>query len=227
MHFSVFSFPSAAVRIAVLVLPLLLLCVTTDVAARQIDARSIAVSASINDNSSAPIFGIAVSDSPVIKKLPEVPGATVDVITEVSYGVTDSPTGNDVPESETTFATVDGLAKLDVTSNYENDLASSQWIQKVPYKNPSAKSSKSLNDPENEVSALKSLGNPLSLSQVLANIIYGPTWSAIDTNSKCSEDMRIYNLHMKNYTMWAAKSKYILLFLVYTMGNKIFNLTCL
>lgn len=212
MHFSVFSFPSTAARIAVLVLPLLLLwsCVAADVAASQIDGRSIAASVSDDENSSA----ATVPDGTVIQKLPEAPGAAADDATsEVSYGVTDSPAGTDQPESETSAAAAvndDDSAEFDFTSDdgtAETAETGSRWIQKVPRRRPSAKSAKSLNDAsEGEASAsTPPAGNPLSLGQVLANVLYGPAWSATDTSAECSEDMRIYNLHMKNFTLWAAK----------------------
>lgn len=177
MHFSVFSLASTAARIAVLVLPILLLsCVTADVAARQIDVLPTAAA------------GVSGGQNPSA-----VAGYDDDAATGVSYEVTDSP------ESATV---VPGVDEFDFGDD-GTDATGSPWIQKVPRTRPSAESPKS---PDGPGSALKSPGNPLSLSHVLSNVLYGPAWPATDASPRCSEDMRVYNAHAKNFTLWATKS---------------------
>lgn len=188
MHFSV----SSACVTAVLVLPLLLSCVTTDVAARQIYSRSIAV-------------GITGDEDPL--------RATT---TEDSYEAT-----------VTHAATDEDFAEFDFDSDASTEAMDGRWIQKILQKRPSEKTQRSLRAQEagggdgDDASAFKSPGNPLSLGQVLANILYGPVWPANRTSAKCSEDMRIYNAFLQNFTLWATKSKYhLIIFLVLVRQNE-------
>lgn len=193
MHFSA----SSAHVAVVLVLSILLSCVT---GARRIHARSTAVGVSSNENSSPPHVFAAASDSPNAKKLSEVPNAAADVTTVVSYEVTDSSTiANAVDD--------DDFAEFNFDSDDTTEATGDQWIQKILQRRMHAKTQRSVVAPEDGASALKSPGNPLSLGQVLATVLYGPAWPTIHTNSKCSEDMRIYNMYLQNFTLWATKSK--------------------
>lgn len=109
---------------------------------------------------------------------------------EVTYDVkNDNDNGNDQADG--------GSAKV------------SPWVQKI--QNVRSKS-RSLEAPSTQRTTDKNLppgGTPVTLAQVISNVLYGSTWSAAasQTNSKCADDMRAYNLHMRNFTLWAAKSK--------------------
>lgn len=48
----------------------------------------------------------------------------------------------------------------------------------------------------------------LPLGRVIANVLYGAPWpvpSRVD--SRCADDVRIYNNDLQNFTLWAAKSE--------------------
>lgn len=201
MRFSVNSSPPAAARAFMSALLLLLSCATMDVETREIGDRTIVSS----DESTAPTIFVAVSNSSTVEKLQDAPVVVEDALAEV-YHVTDSPVNNaDVPEPE--VAAANDFVEFDITSDEITEATDRWWIQKIPRKQPSNKSPKNLRAPESGPYTFKSSGNPLSLGQVIANVLYGPAWPAIHTSSECSEDMRTYNTHMQNFTLWAAKSK--------------------
>uniref|UniRef100_A0A2S2R6Q5 Nose resistant to fluoxetine protein 6 n=1 Tax=Sipha flava TaxID=143950 RepID=A0A2S2R6Q5_9HEMI len=73
-----------------------------------------------------------------------------------------------------------------------------QWVQKIP-------SPKNLKPPADNVTTVEYTGSPMLLGQTIANILYGTPWSSSQTNSKCSNDMKLYNSHKQKSTLWAVK----------------------
>lgn len=204
MHFPFSSCPSATARFVVLAFPLLFCCVIwKNYAAKKIDTHA-------TNDTSPPTF-TTVPDGPLVEKFLEMQDTVGDGLTQVSYDVTDSPTDTVVSETEITVAAtatdIDDSAGVEFTFDYTTEETDSRWMQKIRRIRPSVNESKSLRVPEDVTSAFKSPGNPMSLSQVIFNILYGPAWPATHVNYKCYEDMKLYNLHIQNSTLWATKSK--------------------
>lgn len=49
----------------------------------------------------------------------------------------------------------------------------------------------------------------LPFGRAIAEVLYGAPWPASRATPKCADDMRIYNEHARNFTLWAAKSEWI------------------
>lgn len=62
-------------------------------------------------------------------------------------------------------------------------------------------------------------GKLVWFGQIISNVLYGAPWSAYQTNSKCVNDMRVYNLHLRNNTLWAVKSKRLVLNYIFKYYN--------
>lgn len=47
----------------------------------------------------------------------------------------------------------------------------------------------------------------LPFGRAIADALYGTPWPASRATPKCAADVKIYNEHAKNFTLWAAKSE--------------------
>lgn len=72
-----------------------------------------------------------------------------------------------------------------------------QWIQKIQ----TAKSRSLKNFTE------KSPVKSVWFGKIITNVLYETSWSTQQTNPKCARDIQLYNTHIQNFTLWAAKSK--------------------
>lgn len=123
--------------------------------------------------------------------------------TEVSYDIEDS-TSTEKPEVQSyEMKSEQSTAKQPTESSFKAvKRADNPWIQKIQ-----VAKSRSLEVPRNNAAAKLASEKPLMLGQVIANVLYGAPWLAIQTNPKCANDMRLYNIHIQNLTMWAYKSE--------------------
>lgn len=82
-----------------------------------------------------------------------------------------------------------------------------QWVQRV---RPIVRN-RSLHHPAPAAAAATAKGGSytaLPLGRVIANVLYGAPWPVPSrVNSKCVDDVRIYNNDLQNFTLWAAKSE--------------------
>ncbi|CAI6362439.1 unnamed protein product [Macrosiphum euphorbiae] len=151
---------------------------------------------------------VEVSDEPIIEKLPPQEDNPSDEInsyqqsqTEVTYYV-DDPTNTERPDSEVSYEvkseTTTKTTQPAEASTKGNIVAENPWIQKI--QNSKSRSLGLFR--QNDTSKMSSR-KPLLLGQIISNILYGDPWSAPQTNLKCANDMRLYNIHMQNLTMWA------------------------
>lgn len=125
--------------------------------------------------------------------------------TEVSYDVND-PANTGRPDSEVSYVVKNDSTTKTMQSaespTEANKVAENPWIQRITIsKSRSLKLSR-----QNETIKMFS-GRPLLLGQVISNVLYDAPWLAPQTNLKCANDMRLYNIHMQNLTMWAFRSK--------------------
>jgi len=131
--------------------------------------------------------------------------------TEVSYDVNDQ-SNTEKPElnvsynvkSEPTTTTTEPIESTSIA----NKVTEKQWIQRIQ----SAKS-RSLALPLQNTTNKISTGKPILLGQIISNVLYGAPWLAPRTNSKCAQDMMLYNIHLQNLTLWAFKSKWLYLYI--------------
>lgn len=83
-----------------------------------------------------------------------------------------------------------------------------RWVQRVQ---PTARS-RSLQQPAPTPAAAATVEAEsmpaLPLGRVIANVLYDGPWPVPSrVNSKCADDVRIYNDNLQNFTLWAAKSE--------------------
>jgi len=142
-------------------------------------------------------------ETPIIKKLPQeefvinADGVhnTKKSQPEVLYDTDkSSSTSETLPESQ--------------ESNDANESVGSRWVQKV--QKVSVARSRSLEPPAKNTTTQSYSGKSVTLGQVITNVLYGAPWPASQANSKCANDLKLYNLHMQNFTLWAVKSKRLL-----------------
>jgi len=89
-----------------------------------------------------------------------------------------------------------------------NENSGSRWVQKVrKVQKVQMARSRSLEAPTKNATTPNHSGKPVTFGEVIANVLYGAPWPTSQANSKCANDMKLYNLHMQNFTLWAAKSK--------------------
>jgi len=185
----------------------------------------------VNDTNSPPDVPLNPEGEPIIKKLSAseflvdvdgeltieklTPQAAVNLSelidsyeqsqTEVTYDVND-PTNTERPDSEVSYdvksETTTKTTQPAESSTKGKEVAENPWIQRI--RNSKSRSLE-LSRPMNttKISSVK----PLLLGQIISNVLYGDPWLAPQTNLKCAEDMRLYNIHMQNLTMWAFRSK--------------------
>jgi len=155
---------------------------------------------------------IKVDGELTIEKLPPQTNNPLDSInsyeqsqTEVAYDVND-PTNTERPDSEVSyFVKNESTTKTTQPAEFStkaNKVTENPWIQRI-----TISKSRSLElFRQNDTIKIFS-GRPLLLGQIISNVLYGALWLAPQTNLKCANDMRLYNIHMQNLTMWAFRSK--------------------
>jgi len=151
---------------------------------------------------------VEASGELTIEKLPPGTDNPLDPInsdeqsqTEVTYYVNDPRTDSEVSygvKNETTTKTTQPAE----SSTEGNEVTENPWIQKI--QNPKSRSLKLSR--QNNTTKM-SFGKPILLGQIISNVLYGDPWLAPQTNLKCAHDMRLYNIHIQNLTMWAFRSK--------------------
>ncbi|XP_025190639.1 nose resistant to fluoxetine protein 6-like isoform X2 [Melanaphis sacchari] len=120
--------------------------------------------------------------------------------TEVSYDVNDL-TNTERPDSNVSYNVKSESTTITTQSTESSTKAvtDNPWIQRIQ----TAKS-RSLALPQ--PNAIKiSTEKPILLGQIISNVLYGAPWLAPQTNSKCAQDMMLYNKHLQNLTLWAYK----------------------
>lgn len=184
----------------------------------------------VNETNSQPNVQFTLEEEPIIKQLPtadvsvKVDGElTIEKLppqadnpldpidsyqqsqTEVSYEVNDS-TNTERPDTEVSYEVKSESSTTTTqpaeSSTKANKVAENPWIQRI-----TSSKSRSLKLSRQNDTAKMSSGKPLMLGQIISNVLYGAPWLAPQTNSKCANDMRLYNIHVQNLTMWAFRSK--------------------
>lgn len=142
-------------------------------------------------------------ETPVIEKLDEG-----DVVLSV-----DGVRVTDKPQPEVLYE-VNESSSIKAPSNSEeshgaaNENSDSRWVQRIQkVQRVQTTRSRSLEIPTKNATVENHTGRPVTLGQIIANVLYGAPWPTSEANIKCANDMRLYNLHMQNFTLWAAKSK--------------------
>lgn len=115
----------------------------------------------------------------------------------VSYDVMGRDTGSGAVESKPRD---DVDIVLVVTDSPSSVAPENPWIQRIN-KIPRARN---LGTP---VAGTLTVRNPVTFGQVISNVLYGAPWAAVHTDPKCADDMLVYNHNLRNFTLWAAKSK--------------------
>lgn len=145
-------------------------------------------------------------------------------------GTTQSPVTDGVPETETPRprepTTVAGWLRDDRTTAAAGGVGGTRWNAMTPVadidraarsenrgwvqklKGPArARSLKPLGPPTPATAAEGAAAAPVMLGHVLADVVYGTPWSVAHVSPKCAADVRTYNEHLQNFTLWAAKSE--------------------
>lgn len=87
------------------------------------------------------------------------------------------------------------------TSSEAFETKERQWVQKIQV--AKSRSLNTLNKNDTQKLSIK----PIWFGKIITNVLYETTWSTHQTNPKCTNDLQIYNKHIQNFTLWAAKSK--------------------
>lgn len=208
MHFYVSSFSAAA---SLIVLVLHLSCFAGNITAQN-----------INEDSST----IVSDDDIVFTTVPPVIDAELTLMGEASLEVSNAAK-QPLPEDSrpaAVFVGVNGVTEKS-QSEIEYDVQRpsstespateapvtspvSRWVQKVPKAQPGKSRLSGFRSLESSATSQKNAGKQIvAFGQIIANVLYGAPWSASGANPQCANDMQSYNLHMQNFTLWAAKSK--------------------
>jgi len=154
-------------------------------------------------------ISVELSGELTVEKLPPQADNPLDPINsyeqsqkEVTYDV-NGPTNTERPDSEVSYDVKSETTTRPAESSTKgNKVAENPWIQRIQISK-----SRSLGLSRQNDTTKMSSGKPLLLGQIISNVLYGDPWLAPKTNSKCAHDMRLYNIHMQNLTMWAFRSK--------------------
>lgn len=83
-----------------------------------------------------------------------------------------------------------------------------RWVQKIPKVQLGRSGSSGQVAKSRSLQSKQNAGKQIvAFGQIIANVLYGEPWSAPDASPRCADDMKAYNLHMQNFTLWAARSK--------------------
>jgi len=141
-------------------------------------------------------------ETPVIKKLHQ--GDITLSVDDVHVTEKSQPEVlYDVNKSSSTELSSESEESYDANEN-----SGSRWVQKVQkVQKIQMARSRSLEAPPKNTTTQNHPEKLITFGQVIANVLYGTPWPTSQANSKCANDMRLYNLHIQNFTLWAAKSK--------------------
>lgn len=87
-----------------------------------------------------------------------------------------------------------------------------QWVQVVPAK--SANVTRDRDDGTGvrvPAATAAAAGKPVWFGQIITDVLYNAPWSSARAGSECARQMDVYNKHLHNFTLWAAKSECALL----------------
>lgn len=137
--------------------------------------------------------------------LPGSAAALLDRTTATANGQTPTTATPPGDAEGSPSATAAGIRNQDVEPS-SPAVERGQWVQRV---RPVVRNrSLQLPAPAAAGSARGASTAALPLGRVIANVLYGAPWpvpSRVD--SRCADDVRIYNNDLQNFTLWAAKSE--------------------
>lgn len=137
--------------------------------------------------------------------LPGSTAALLDRTTAAAYDQTPTTVPPGDAEGRPSAAGI-GIRDQDVES-LSPAVRRGQWVQRV---RPIVRN-RSLQQPAPTAAAATARGGSIAalpLGRVIANVLYDAPWPVPSrVNSKCADDVRIYNENLQNFTLWAAKSE--------------------
>lgn len=107
-------------------------------------------------------------------------------------GIDDGGVSTDWPPPPAPFVATAGAA---------GESGAGRWVQRIQ----AASRSRSPQQPR--AAAARTAVAALPFGRAIAGVLYGAPWPASRATPKCADDVRIYNEHARNFTLWAAKSE--------------------